>query len=189
MSENDARARILEAVEALLTEGCPVGELTVRKIAARAGVGIGSVGYHFQSKDRLVYEVLTAQMTRLTRQLEPGERAAAPLERLRIFFRQTAELALEYSEIFRAQLAYDLLNGDLSICYYVTPLLKEHFGSARSELEMKILALQMISALQMMLLKMDEFQRYAGVSLRDAAQRAQVLEAVVHTAIDGRKEF
>jgi hypothetical protein len=122
-------------------------------------------------------------MAGLAGELTPSGSAGTPFERLKRFIYQTAELALQYSEIFRAQLAYEVVNGDMNICYYITPLLKEHFGGSKSDLEIKVIALQMIAALQMILLKMEEFQRYTGVNVRDTKQREVALDVILSTAI------
>ncbi|QOX65120.1 hypothetical protein FRZ06_18100 [Anoxybacterium hadale] len=71
----------------------------------------------------------------------------------------------------------------MSICYFVTPILREHFGSSKSDLEITVTALQMIAALQMILLKEAEFQRYTGVNIHDPKQREEVLSAILSTAI------
>lgn len=183
MSGSGAKDKIMSAVRELLLEGCSVEDITVRKIANQAGVGIGTVSYHFHSRDKLVYEAIAAQMTDLAGDLSPNAGEGTPLERIRRFFSQTIELALKYSEIFKAQLSYEIVNSDMSICYFITPLLKEHFGSSKSDLEIKVTALQMIVTLQMILLKMDEFQRYTGVNVRDAKQREEALDAILSTAV------
>ncbi|HWQ78439.1 MAG TPA: TetR/AcrR family transcriptional regulator [Anaerovoracaceae bacterium] len=187
MSDREAKEKIMTAVRELLAEGCPVGDVTVRKIAQKAGVGIGTVSYHFHSKDKLVYEVIAGQMTELAGGLSPGRGEGTPFERLRQFFHQTAELALQYTEIFRAQLSYEIVNGDMSLCYYITPLLKEHFGGTKSDLEIKIIALQMITAMQVILLKMEEFRRYAGVNIRDEKQREEAIDVILDMAIKPQK--
>ena len=183
MSENEAKGKIMEAVRVLLSEGCPVEDITVRKIAQRAGVGIGTVSYHFHSKDKLVYEVIAGQMADLAGVLSTGEGAGTPMKRLRRFFCQTADIALRHSELFRAQMAYDIVNGDMSICYFITPLLKEHFGPSKSDLEIKLIALALIAALQMILLKMEDFQRYTGISIRNEKQREEAIDALLGTVI------
>lgn len=183
MSDREAKEKIMAAVRELLAEGCPVGDITVRKIAQRAGVGIGTVSYHFHSKDKLVYEVIGGQMAELAGALSPSGGEGTAFVRLRRFFHQTAELALQYSDIFRAQLSYEIVNGDMSICYYITPLLKEYFGGTKSDLEIKIIALEMIAAMQVILLKMEEFQRYTGVNIRDAEQREEALDVILDTVI------
>ncbi len=183
MSDSDAREKIISAVRELLSEGFPVGDITVRIIAQRAGVGIGTVSYHFHSKDKLIYEVIAGQMANLAERLSPREGVGTPFERLKHFFYQTAELALQYREIFRVQLSYEILNSDLSICYYITPLLKEYFDGSKSDLEIKIIALQMISVMQVILLKMEEFQRYSGINIQDTKQMEEALEIILSTAI------
>lgn len=183
MSRKDAKKKIMSAVRELLSEGCSVEDITVRKIANQAGVGIGTVSYHFHSKDKLVYEVIAAQMADMAGALAPNTDEGTPLERLRCFFSQTIELALEYSEIFKSHLSYDMINGDLSICYFITPILKEHFGSSKSNLEITVIALQMIAVMQMILMKSDEFQRCTGINIYNVNQREEVLSAILSTAI------
>jgi AcrR family transcriptional regulator len=157
LSESEAKKKIIATVQELLQEGCPTEEITVRKIAERAGVGIGTVSYHFHSKERLVYEAVAQQMNELTGVLAPNTGAGTVFERLRRFCFETAELALQYSAIFHIQLSYEIVHGDMSICYFIIPLLKEHFGGAKSDLEIKLIALQIITAMQMILLKMEVF--------------------------------
>lgn len=187
MSFSETKKKIISAVKELLTEGCPVEDITIRKIAQKAGVGIGTVNYHFHSKDKLVYEVIAGLMANLAEGLSAGEDSGTPFERLKFFFYQTAELALQYSEIFRVQLSYEIVNGDMSICYFITPLLKELFGGTKNDLEIKVMALQMISATQVILLKMEEFKRYSGINIQDPKQREEALNIILNTAIGNYK--
>lgn len=182
MPETEAKDKIITAVQELLAQGCPPEDITVRKIAQRAGVGIGTVSYHFHSKERLVYEAVAGQMTALAGVLTPGGEGGSAFERLKRFFYKTADLAIQYSAIFRLQLSYEIVHGDMSICYYITPLLKEHFAGAKSDLQIKLIALQMISAMQLVLLKMEEFQRYTGMDVRDKKQREETLDIILAQA-------
>lgn len=183
MSDNEARERIVKAVQELLQEGVPAEDITVRLIARRAGVGIGTVSYHFHSKDRLIYEAVGRQMVVLAGELAPKAGEGDALERLRQFFRGTSEIALRYSDIFRIQLSYELVHGDMSICYYITPLLKEAFGGKKSDLEIKIIALELISAMQSILLKLEAFQRYTGVDIQNEKQREEALDILLDSVI------
>ncbi len=183
MPDIEARERILTAVREMLEEGVDPESITVRKIAARAGVGIGTVSYHFHSKDRLVYEAVAGQMSNLAGVMALGEGSGTARQRLRQFFLETAELALRYSAVFRAQMSYDIIHGDMSICYHITPLLKEHFNGAKTDLDIKLIALQLVSTLQAILLKMEAFQRYAGVDVRNAYQREEALDAILDSVL------
>ncbi len=188
MPDNEAREKILAAVRQLLDQGVDPESITVRKIAAQAGVGIGTVSYHYHSKDRLVYEAVAGQMSSLAGVMALGEGSGSAHQRLRQFFLETAELALRYSAVFRAQMSYDIIHGDMSICYHITPLLREHFGSAKNDLEIKLIALQLVSTLQAILLKMEAFQRYSGVDVRNARQREEALDAIIDSVLTKLQE-
>ena len=57
-----AKDRIFQAAVDLLNEETNPDDITVRRIAERAGVGIGAVNYHFQSKDNLLNQAVGALM-------------------------------------------------------------------------------------------------------------------------------
>jgi AcrR family transcriptional regulator len=187
LSDMEAREKIVKAVQDMLQEGCEAQDITVRQIAARAGVGIGTVSYHFHSKEKLLFEAVGALMAGLAGWMAPqssaGEGGGTALERLRGFLLGTAEITLRYSSICSIQLSYELIHGDMSICYFITPLLKEHFGNAKSDLEVKIIALEMITAMQAIFIKMEAFQRYTGLDIRNSAQREEALDIVIDSII------
>lgn len=187
MPEKEAREKIVQAVQDMLREGCTAEDITVRQIAARAGVGIGTVSYHFHSKEKLLFDAVGGMMAGLAGWMSPQAGASAQegsaLERLRGFLLGTAEMTLRYSSICSIQLSYELIHGDMSICYFITPLLKEHFGARKSDLEIKLIALELITAMQSIFLKMEAFQRYTGLDVRIPAQREEALDTMLHSVI------
>ena len=52
--EQDVREKIIHAATELLGELSDVEKVTVRQIAERADVAIGSINYHFKSRDNLL---------------------------------------------------------------------------------------------------------------------------------------
>jgi AcrR family transcriptional regulator len=184
MSDTEAREKIVEATQALLAEGVSADDITVRRIAARAGVGIGTVSYHFHSKEKLVYEAIGRQMAALAGPRSDGAAEPDPRRRLRRFLLESTELALLHAELFRAQLSYQIVHGDMSICYTIAPMLREILGPGRSDLELKLVALEIVSAMQMIYLKAEEFLRYAGVDVRDPKQREEALDALLNTVLE-----
>jgi len=90
MTDETKRA-ILEATLALAGEG-GFESLTVRSIAERAGIGIGTVHYHFGSKDKAIaeaYRFVTAEL-RASFDILRGDIESAET-RLRAFARRFAE--------------------------------------------------------------------------------------------------
>ncbi|MDJ0788954.1 MAG: helix-turn-helix domain-containing protein, partial [Myxococcota bacterium] len=96
----ETRARILAAA---LAEASEIGlhKTSVARIAARAGVALGSVNYHFGSRDDLLRELMTQQIADLMLRLH----AADADEGADFFERQRAGL-LAYLEHLRAHPAH-----------------------------------------------------------------------------------
>jgi AcrR family transcriptional regulator len=80
---SDRREALIEAaIESLKRHGHE--GLSVRRIAARAGVSIGLINHHFPNKDALVAESYRAFSRRLTASFETAVRAAPPEPRARL---------------------------------------------------------------------------------------------------------
>jgi AcrR family transcriptional regulator len=82
---NSHRQRLLDgALECLKTRG--YAQTTTRDIAQAAGAHVGSIGYHFGSKEQLLNEAMQGAFLAWTEQLAQRARdvdASDPLERLR----------------------------------------------------------------------------------------------------------
>jgi hypothetical protein len=96
-------------------------------------------------------------------------------------------MALRHSAVFKVQLSYELLHSDMSICYHITPLLKEHFGGTKTDLEIKLIALQLISTMQLILLKREAFHRFTGVDIGDRAQREEAMNIILDSIVTEKK--
>jgi TetR/AcrR family transcriptional regulator, transcriptional repressor of bet genes len=96
-SEQERRDQLLRAAfEVASREG--VGGLTVRAIAAEAGLSHGLVHFHFKTKDGLISALLgwVLAETLSTASLEPDGRAGPPLDQLRALLeREMARLSRE----------------------------------------------------------------------------------------------
>ncbi len=105
----ETRARILAAA---LAEASEIGlhKTSVARIAARAGVALGSVNYHFGSRDDLLRELMTQQIADLMLRLH----AADADEGADFFERQRAGL-LAYLEHLRAHPAHLRLLDEIKL--------------------------------------------------------------------------
>jgi hypothetical protein len=82
-------------------------------------------------------------------------------------------------EMSRIQVAYDMDQGDLSICYYIIPILKEIFKGSKGDTEIKLIAAALIAAMQSILLKKDAFFRYSGIDLQNSTQREEAIDLIL----------
>jgi AcrR family transcriptional regulator len=181
------RERILKATLQLLKSG-GAEAVTVRRVAKKAGVGVGLINYHFGSKDDLLFEAVNSIV---------GDAAALwyqpfaypDLEaetRLRQLFRESVKWVGDYPQYFKLAVRHELLEGSFEVPQLILPLLREIFGGEKKELELRLLAFSLIVTLQMALLRPEAFGRYSGVDVFDEDQRAVTMDILVNQALCGR---
>ncbi len=181
--DSDTKEKILRAVQDMLQEGLSADDITVRQIAKRAGIGIGTINYHYQSKDKLLSDAVGELMNTLANGLQQEQTVSDPRQKLRQFLMTIAEMSLQYYEISRIHVTYDLEQGDFSICYYIMPLLAEIFKGSKNEKEIKLAAIEIITSMQSIFLKKEAFFKFTGIDLHNPEQRAEAMDIVLNNII------
>src|SRR5512145_213980 len=113
----DTRKSILEATLSIVGEG-GFGGLTVRAIAERAGVAIGTVNYHFGSKDNAVseaYRFVTADLVAAFAALRDGLGLVHAAIRAIDPRASSEEAAMRMSQFAGALLYPELVHGAMGI--------------------------------------------------------------------------
>ena len=95
----NVRERVLLAAQELFLSHGPDG-ISMRKVAARAGVTAPAIYRHFKDKDELLHEIINVGLEILQRYLEPAFRAPTPHERLRLLIDYYLDFALEQPRYF-----------------------------------------------------------------------------------------
>lgn len=181
---SDSETRILETVRQMLAEGQKAEDITVRQIAARAGVGIGTISYHYHSKDKLLSDAVAGMMESLAASLAKEKASADPQNSLRDFLLTMGELSVQYYEISKIHVLYDLQQGDFSICYHIIPLLRGIFKDSRDDLQIKLIAVALITSMQSIFLKKDAFLMFSGLNIDRADQREQAVDILLQNIIN-----
>ena len=111
----ETRARILAAALAEASEA-GLHKTSVARIAARAGVALGGLNYHFGSRDELLRELMTQQLSDLMARLHAADADADAdaAEGADFFERQRANL-LAYLEHLRAHPAHVRLADEVKL--------------------------------------------------------------------------
>ncbi len=176
-----SRERIVRAALAVLDETDDVGRVTVRRIADRAGVAVGAINYHFGSKDDLLDEAVTGEMERLAERWTGGfgRYERDPVEGLRATLKGIAAVIARYPKYARISVSHELLHGNMATARLTLPALREAFGPDRTELQLRVLALQLVAPLQVALLRHAVFREYAGVEMGDDRARDALVDDLV----------
>ncbi len=180
MSENDAKERILKAAKELMDETDNPESVTMRQIAQRAGVGVGLINYHFQSRENLLYTAIGEVMVSIMdefRQAPPED--ASPVERLKTMMTALCDAGARHEKEMRLGAQYQLISGDFSAAHYLLPALREACGNRHDENALRLIALELFTLTNLMLLRRDAFFRFSGADIMDKPQRDRLISQLI----------
>jgi AcrR family transcriptional regulator len=187
MTETDLgpKERILHATIAMLNEEDDLSKITVRRIADWAGVGIGLINYHFQTKENLLNEavgmIMGQEAARWLGAAEFGE--TDPVTRLKMLLKETSRIALRYPMLSEIAISHALLRGNMDVEQMVLPMFRQIFGEGATELRVRLAAFQLIASAQVAFLRSREFRTYVGIDLFNDRQRDEALDLLVDNLI------
>ncbi|MGR6836693.1 TetR/AcrR family transcriptional regulator [Syntrophomonas erecta] len=149
--------------------------VTIRKIAAMAGVNVSAINYHFGTKDALINEalkIITLQLKNSFQHLK--EEQIPPEERLQLFVKAYAETVFEYPDIIRYminQLIYNDRDCEVEYQEYLkdegVELIKDTIGEVLDETDLIIYmkTLQLLSAFSFPVLLGHQVKGITGVDI------------------------
>ncbi len=185
MKERDSRQTIVDVVRMMIGETGDVGKITIRQIAERAGVSIGLINYHFKSKDNLlgiaIGDVMRTAIGNFTKTEAYSELSS--LEKLRVLLKELYGLAGSNEALIRFILTREITEGNMQTPLSLVPLLKEIFGHRKNDMELRIIALQIIYPIQVTGLNAEAFYMYSGVDLLEVEQRNLFIDVLIDNLI------
>jgi AcrR family transcriptional regulator len=186
MTENtpDARERIMNTVVGLLMEQKDMSKVTNRDIAALAGVNSALINYYYQSKENLLNQAVGLCMAQMAGDLlEGGEKDGGPVERLRNMLRGISRFAVEHRFLSELSIAGEMKGGNENTVGTILPLLREIYGGRKTDLELKLLALQIIVPLQVILLNQAAYKKSLGTNFTDLDKAFRMLDTLIDNVL------
>lgn len=157
--------------------------ITIRKVAAQAGVNVAAINYHFGCKDTLITEALR----HVTEQLENAfiflkENRMDPETKLATFIENYTRIIFQYPDIIQNTISHFIYNKPHNRhAEYISfienqgfELVKEVIAEIRPDKDDSFLSLRtlsLISSLSFPLLIEDEIKRGMGLDLQDEKLR------------------
>ena len=173
---------IIDTAKALLEETDDVEKITVRQIAERANVGIGLINYHFKSKDNLLSIAIGDTMAKMILDFSKSDSYAdlSPIQKLKTMLKELYALSDQKEKLMRFIVSSDMINGNMQPPLHLIPLLKQIFGDKKDDMELRILALQILYPIQVTGLNRDAFYMYSGIDVSNEEQRNRFIDNLIN---------
>jgi TetR/AcrR family transcriptional regulator, regulator of cefoperazone and chloramphenicol sensitivity len=178
-----ARIRILEAALLILHEKKNPEAVTIRDIAEKADVGIGLINYHFKSKDRLLMEAIGSEMAMaadLWQSMAENDEED-PRENLFKMLVQLSDMGAEQMYLLKMAASFELLEGEVNTPHFIVPFVKRITGY--DDLDARLVAFSLISALQSAALRQEAFKNYSGYSMEDKHERDELVYRLIDACL------
>lgn len=185
--EQDTRQLIIDTAKMLLDEAEDIEKITVRQIAERADIGIGLINYHFKSKDNLLSLAIGDIMAETILDFSKSGTYAdlEPVEKLKGVLKELYILSDKKEKLMHFILSRDIMNGNMQTPLHLIPLLKEIFGDRKDDIQLRILALQILYPIQVTGLNKEAFYMYSGMDVSDKEQRSCFIDNLINNLISG----
>jgi AcrR family transcriptional regulator len=182
----ETKERLIQVTIELLDQVDDVNDITVRQIAERAEVGIGSINYHFQSKDNLLNEAVMRVVGDVAASwYQPFQHQEVdPVTRLRQLFKESSKIVALYPKLSQVSVSHALLQSDFDVASLIIPLLREIFGERKTETELRLISFQLVVSTQVAYMRADAFRRYSGIDVFDDMEREAVIDILVDNLIN-----
>lgn len=183
-----AKEAIIAATYRMLEEGLPVQALTTREIAKRAGVGIGLINYHYQTKEHLLDAALGLYVENFASQLNETARTlnGTAKQKLKNLIKSALDQMTRSPSVTRLAMLRSYEKGDpadftgmfKSVC---APLIGEITGG--DPYWSQLIADLFVFTLEGAFLRGETEKTATGFDFFDDTQRGQFADNVVETVL------
>jgi len=186
MTDTNVRDKIMDATTKLIEECASIENVTIRDIAGKAGVGVGLINYHFQTKENLINQCVQKIIGNVINRFDGLYKSLTlePLDKLRFLAKSTCSFLVRNQGISRASILSDLFAGNCSdnttqtIEAYL-PVVREICGETKLDEELYLSTHILITTLQSAFLRRDVFMQNANVDFYDTKQRERFIDMVI----------
>ena len=187
MRNNDlaTKEKIINTVVDMLHEMDDPSKITIRQIAKRVGIGIGLINYHFQTREALLNIAVVKIMEDTASKLKgiENDKYDDPEQKLKDTLKELSDIAIQNSKFLIISTQYELLQGEIQTPLYYIPLLRKICKNQKDESELRIIALQLNSIMQIVFLRSSAFQVYSGIDIYNKLQRDKFIDTCVNNLI------
>lgn len=190
MTTDNVKDKILNSTIELLGEYEAFEKVTVRIIAHRAGVGVGLINYHFQTKEKLVSLCVQRIIGDVIKRFEQLSQSLnmEPLEKLHYIANRNCSFLVQNKGISRISILSDIENGDFAdntsrtIEAYI-PVVSCVCGEKTNSEEIYLKTSIMISAFQSAFMRRSVYMQGLALDFYDLHQRKLIVDMIIDSIL------
>jgi len=181
--EKEIKERIIHATIELIIKHGDTSKITVREIAGRAGVGIGLINYHFQTKENLInlctLELIRHSIEQLGTTNQNTE--VEPIDQMKTLGRGITEFMVMNPGVSRISITKDFVSADaadnsVQVVKMFSPIARKICGDDKSDQDLYVLLHMLVSSIEAAFLRKDVLKESFGIDLDNAEQRDQLVD-------------
>ncbi|QOR36506.1 TetR/AcrR family transcriptional regulator [Clostridium sp. 'deep sea'] len=186
MKKNIKQSIINETIN-LINANDDVSKITIRDICKATGVGTGLINYHFKSKENLIaccVQQIIGDVIQQFNNMCLLLKNKTALERLRMMIKSTCTFLVDNENIARISILTDMQKGafndntNQTLSVYL-PIVKAVCPNGTDLLDIKILAYNLIFALQGLFLRTDLAKADLALDFREEKDRDLLVDKVI----------
>lgn len=188
------KEKIINATIDLIKKHGDISKITVRDIAARAGVGIGLINYHFQTKDRLV-NLCSLEMIRYSidqMSVMKADLDIESIEQMKSLGNGIAAFMIMNPGLARISVVKDLASAGVAdnsdqVVKMFFPIARKIGGVDKSDQDLLLLLHMLVFSIEAAFLRKDVMKASFGVDLDDPEQRNQFVDFCIDSLFQNSK--
>lgn len=181
--EKEIKERIIQATIELIKKHGDTTKITVRDIAASAGVGIGLINYHFQTKDNLV-NLCTLELIRYSiEQLGSigQDTDVAPIDQMKTLGKGITAFMVMNQGVSRISITRDFVSpgaadNSVQVIKMLAPIARKILGDGKTDLELRLLLHMLVSSIETAFLRKNVLKESFGIDIEDTEQRDRLVD-------------
>lgn len=188
MKTNSVKEKIIDSTTELIVECASIEGVTIRDIAARAGVGVGLINYHFHTKENLINQCVQKIIGNIIENFDKLYQSLnmEPLDKLRFLTKRMCSFVVQNQGISRVSMLSDLstpnsLDNTSQTTKAYLPVMKEVYNNKKSDRELYQLTLILQATIQLAFLRRDILMQGTGVDFYNTEQREQFIDRIIDT--------
>ena len=175
--------KILDTVVKMIMESQEIDSITVRNIAQESGANIALINYYFGSKDNLINQAVDICLSSFTSDLYKDiSDTMSAKEKIIKMILGIADFSFRTDYLSQIAIKKDLDNGSIDTAQIILPLLRQVFPD-KKDLDLKLLALQLISPIQVLYLNHEKYNMYLYTDLKNKEMRDKILIEMINQII------